>query len=62
MISRRSLEWDEHPNPTYAALAPYDVAIGAKDLYAIGAIQKQDGTWSDWGVFEVPQWPHGAVA
>ena len=47
-------------NPTYARLAPYDIAIGAKDLYAIGAVQKQDGTWSDWGVFEVPLNGHTA--
>lgn len=59
-VSGWSLEWDEHLNPAYAALAPYDVAIGAKDLYAIGAIQKQDGTWSDWGVFEVPLNGHTA--
>lgn len=53
-LSGWSLEWDEHENPTYASLAPYEVAVGGKDLYAIGATQKQDGTWSDWGVFEVP--------
>lgn len=53
-LSGWSLEWDEHENPTYATVAPYEVAIGGKDLYAIGAMQKQDGTWSDWGVLEVP--------
>ena len=53
-LSGWSLEWNEQENPTYAALAPYEVAIGSKDLYAIGATQKQDGTWSDWGVFDVP--------
>ncbi|MGA8810564.1 MAG: hypothetical protein WB973_22045 [Thermoanaerobaculia bacterium] len=59
-VSGWSLEWDEQLNPTLAALAPYDVAIGAKNLYAIGAVQKQDATWSDWGVFEVPLNGHTA--
>jgi len=53
-LSGWSLEWSEQENATYAALAPYEVAVGGKDLYAIGATQKQDGSWSDWGVFDVP--------
>jgi hypothetical protein len=53
-LSGWSLEWNEQENSTYAALAPYEVAVGGTDLYAIGATQKQDGTWSDWGVFDVP--------
>lgn len=49
-----ALEWEEQENREYARLAPYEVATDGKNLYSIGAVQRHDGQWSDWGVFAVP--------
>jgi hypothetical protein len=54
------LEWEEREG-AYARLAPYDVVVGERELVAVGAVQRHDGEWSEWGVFAVPLHKPSAV-